>query len=118
MRGFGFKHDGVLGQLEHFFTGQVFLQTDNDVVTGGQHVGPNPYGIPFIDPNSIGSPTGPVIQGDGGFALRTAIVSYLMAFDTNLMPIVGQQTTMTPFNAATSGAAPRPARGAGERGRV
>ena len=27
VRGFGFLHDGSLGQLEHFFTGQVFLQT-------------------------------------------------------------------------------------------
>jgi DNA-binding beta-propeller fold protein YncE len=103
VRGFGFQHDGSLGQLEHFFTGQVFLQTDNDVVTGGAHVGPNPYGIPFIDPNSIGSPTGPVLQGDGGFALRQAIVAFMLAFDSNEAPIVGQQMTLTAFNASSAG---------------
>ncbi|HEY2748957.1 MAG TPA: thrombospondin type 3 repeat-containing protein, partial [Polyangia bacterium] len=103
IRGFGFNHDGVLGQLEHFFTGLVFLQSNVDVFSGGADVGPNPYGIPFVDPNSLTSPTGPVIQGDGGFALRTALVSYLLAFDSNLYPIVGQQVTLTPFNAATAG---------------
>jgi hypothetical protein len=101
IRGFGYNHDGVLGQLEHFFTGQVFLQTNNDVFVDGSDVGPNPYGIPFVDPNSLSSPTGPVLQGDGGFALRTAIVSFLMAFDSNLMPIVGQQITLTASNDAT-----------------
>ena len=45
---------------------------------GGQHVvPPNPYGIPFIDPNALGSGPGrvPARQGDGGFALRHAIVA-------------------------------------------
>jgi DNA-binding beta-propeller fold protein YncE len=103
IRGFGYNHDGVLGQLEHFFTGQVFLQTTNDVFVNGSDVGPNPYGIPFVDPNSLTSPTGPVLQGDGGFALRTAIVSFLMAFDSNLLPIVGQQITLKSSNSATVG---------------
>ena len=44
-----------------------------------------------------------MIQGDGGFALRHAIVAFMMAFDSNLMPIVGQQMTLTAFNAATAG---------------
>ena len=35
IRGFGFQHDGSLGQLEHFFTGLVFLQTDNPVNLAG-----------------------------------------------------------------------------------
>jgi DNA-binding beta-propeller fold protein YncE len=103
IRGFGFQHDGDLGQLEHFFTGQVFLQSTANVSTGGFNVGPNPYGIPFIDPNSINLPTGPVLQGDGGFTLRTAIVAFLMAFDSNFAPIVGQQTTLTSLDAATAG---------------
>src|ERR1700744_459860 len=38
-----------------------------------------------------------------GLGLRAAIVAYLMAFDSNLKPIVGQQVTLTPFNAATAG---------------
>jgi DNA-binding beta-propeller fold protein YncE len=101
VRGFGFNHDGVLGQLEHFFTGQVFLQTDTNVTLGdGTVVPPNPYGIPFIDPASIGGV--PVITGDGGFELRRKIVKFLMAFDTNLAPVVGQQITLTAADASTA----------------
>ncbi|HEX6834940.1 MAG TPA: hypothetical protein VF334_00130 [Polyangia bacterium] len=105
VRGFGFNHDGVLGQLEHFFTGQVFLQT-NDPVTlaDGTVVPPNPYGIPFVQPQTLGLPTPPVLQGDGGFELRRKIVSYLMAFDTNHAPIVGQQATLTATNASAQAA--------------
>ena len=104
VRGFGFNHDGVLGQLEHFFTGQVFLQTDDPVTLGdGSVVPPNPYGIPFVQPQTLGLSTPPVIQGDGGFELRRKIVAYLMAFDTNLAPVVGQQTTLTATDAASAG---------------
>jgi len=66
-------------------------------------VPPNPYGIPFVDPASLGLPTPPVLQGDGGFELRRKIVAFMMAFDSNLAPIVGQQITMTPFNASSAG---------------
>ncbi len=105
IRGFGYNHDGVLGQLEHFFTGQVFLQTDQPVLlSNGNYAPPNPFGIPFIDPNTISNPGGPKLQGDGGFELRRKIVAYLMAFDSNLAPIVGQQITLTAADAATAGA--------------
>jgi DNA-binding beta-propeller fold protein YncE len=104
IRGFGYNHDGVLGQLEHFFTGQVFLQT-NDPVTlaDGTVVPPNPFGIPFVQPQTLGLPTPPVLQGDGGFELRRKIVALMMAYDSNLASIVGQQITMTLFNAASAG---------------
>ena len=70
VRGFGFQHDGALGQLEHFFTGQVFLKsTVNVTLADGTVVPPNPYGIPFVDPNALGQ--GQVVfVDDGGFALR------------------------------------------------
>jgi DNA-binding beta-propeller fold protein YncE len=103
IRGFGFNHDGVLGQLEHFFTGQVFLKsTVNVTLADGTVVPPNPFGIPFVDPNALllGNV---VFIDDGGFALRAAIVSYLMAFDSNEAPIVGQQITLTKTNAASAG---------------
>ncbi|HMC71170.1 MAG TPA: hypothetical protein VKJ07_18580, partial [Mycobacteriales bacterium] len=49
VRGFGYNHDGVLGQLEHFFTGQVFLQTDAPVtLADGTVVPPNKFGIPYL----------------------------------------------------------------------
>jgi DNA-binding beta-propeller fold protein YncE len=103
IRGFGFQHDGSLGQLEHFFTGQVFLKATEPVnLAGGIVVPPNPYGIPFVDPNALGQ--GQVVfVDDGGFALRHAIVNYLMAFDSNEAPIVGQQITLTKTNAASAG---------------
>ena len=45
-----------------------------------------------------------MLTEDGGFALRHAIVAFMMAYDSNLAPIVGQQTTLTSSNAATAGA--------------
>ncbi|MCA9676968.1 MAG: hypothetical protein H6709_20475 [Kofleriaceae bacterium] len=103
IRGFGFQHDGSLGQLEHFFTGQVFLKTLDPVqLADGSVVPPNPYGIPFVDPNSLSSPTGPVILEDGGFQLRHDIVAFMFAFDSNQAPIVGQQITRTWGNGSTA----------------
>ncbi len=105
VRGFGFQHDGSLGQLEHFFTGQVFLKVlTNVTLANGTVVPPNPYGIPFVDPNTLGgNPADIKFIDDGGFALRHAIVAFMMAFESNQAPIVGQQVTLTPFNAATAG---------------
>jgi DNA-binding beta-propeller fold protein YncE len=103
IRGFGFNHDGVLGQLEHFFTGQVFLKaTSNVTLPDGTVVPPNPYGIPFIDINALFATGKVVFVEDGGFALRHAIVAFMMAFDTNHAPIVGQQITLTGADAATA----------------
>ncbi len=104
IRGFGFQHDGSLGTLEHFFTGQVFIKATAPVnLGGGIVVPPNPFGIPFVDLNALN--TGSVVfVEDGGFALRHAIVSFMMAYDSNHAPIVGQQTTLTSTNAATAAA--------------
>jgi hypothetical protein len=65
-------------------------------------VPPNPFGIPFVDPNTLTSPTGPVILEDGGFALRAAVVAFMIAFDTNFAPVVGQQITLTKNQAASA----------------
>jgi DNA-binding beta-propeller fold protein YncE len=108
IRGFSFLHDGNVGQLEHFFTGQVFMRSDNPVtLLNGTVVPPNPYGIPFVDPNQLA--TGNVVfigeqdgSDVGGFQLRYALVNYLMAFDSNMKPIVGQQTTLDQTNGATA----------------
>jgi hypothetical protein len=98
IRGFGFQHDGSLGQLEHFFTAQVFLKSlDPVILADGTVVPPNPFGIPFINPNQpFSAPGVPNFIDDGGFALRHAIVAFMMAFDSNFAPIVGQQLTVTP----------------------
>ncbi len=103
VRGYGFQHDGSLGTLEHFFTGQVFLKAVGNVTLADGTVVPgNPFGIPFVDANALGQ--GQVVfLEDGGFALRKAIVAFMMAFDSNEAPVVGQQITLTKTNAATAG---------------
>jgi hypothetical protein len=103
IRGFGFLHDGSFGQLEHFFTATVFLKSLVNVTTAtGIVVPPNPFGIPFVDPNALN--LGQVVfVEDGGFALRHALVAFMLAFDSNQAPIVGQQITMTASNGASSG---------------
>jgi hypothetical protein len=102
VRGFGFQHDGALGQLEHFFTAQVFIKATTPVNLNGSTVSPNPFGIPFVDLNALASGQVVFVE-DGGFALRHSIVAFMMAFDSNHAPIVGQQITMTSSNTATSG---------------
>ncbi|HZS41832.1 MAG TPA: hypothetical protein VFF06_33615, partial [Polyangia bacterium] len=96
IRGFGFQHDGSLGTLEHFFTGQVFIKSLVPVpLANGNLAPPNPYGIPFVDPA-----TG--MLAPDGFALRHNIVAFLMAYDSNMAPIVGQQVTLSWSDRATA----------------
>ncbi|HEY1697033.1 MAG TPA: beta-propeller fold lactonase family protein [Polyangiaceae bacterium] len=96
VRGFGFIHDGTVGKLEDFFSAFVFIQTTVTVDFDGiQNIPPNPYGIPlFNDPTDPTNPaSGISVQG---LQTRYALSDYVMAFDTNLFPIVGQQITLGP----------------------
>jgi DNA-binding beta-propeller fold protein YncE len=100
VRGVGYQHDGVVGTLDHFFTAQVFLQAFvNVILPNGSNAGPNPFGIPFFDPNN---PFGGTLV-PAGFAIRHNIVSYLFAFDSNEAPVVGQQVTLGHDDVATAG---------------
>jgi len=72
VRGFGFVHDGTADTLTHFFTVRVFQNTGNS-------------GFP---------------AGDAGMALRTDVANYMLAVDSDLAPIVGQQITLNASNAA------------------
>jgi DNA-binding beta-propeller fold protein YncE len=104
VRGFGFQHDGSLGQLEHFFTGLVFLKVNHPItLSDGTVVAGNPFGIPFVDPDTLLHPPLQFVD-DGGFALRHAIVAFMFAFPSNEAPIVGQQITLTADNGASAGA--------------
>jgi DNA-binding beta-propeller fold protein YncE len=67
VRGFGFLHDGSTDTLFRFHNATVFNAS-----------GINPNGIP---------------AGAPGDPLRRQIEAFMMAFDTNLAPIVGQQIT-------------------------
>lgn len=70
IRGYGFLHDGSLDTMFRFFTGISF---SNVLVPGG---------FPF---------------SQAGNSSRYDLESYLLAFDSNLAPIVGQQITLDRF---------------------
>jgi len=72
VRGYGFTNDGTADTLAHFFTVRVFQPTLNS-------------GFPLLNPD----------------ATRRDVSDYMLAFDSDLAPIVGQQVTLTSANAAT-----------------
>ena len=110
VRGFGFLHDGSIGDLQHFFMGQVFIEVPQNATTLlGQPTSPNPGGIPFFLFDGDGNQVYTVINGQPvpvldptGYDVRRQIVSFLMAYDSNLKPIVGQQGTLTASNQSRS----------------
>jgi DNA-binding beta-propeller fold protein YncE len=80
IRGFGFLHDGSVDTIFRFHQATVFNQT-------------NPGGFPI--PNPGGFPNG--IAGDPE---RRQMEQFMLAFDSNLAPIVGQQVTLGPSSGA------------------
>jgi hypothetical protein len=89
VRGYGYQPDGAVGSIEHHLSGRGFIQ----VLDASSPVGPNPGGIPtFIFDPVTGAPTG---VDPTGFPLRRAIASFVLAYDSNHKPIVGQQVTLT-----------------------
>jgi hypothetical protein len=74
IRGFGFTNDGTLDTLVRFFTALVF------------HPLPT-AGFPLLNPDRT----------------RRDVEQYVLAFDSDLAPIVGQQVTLTAGNAAAAG---------------
>ncbi len=86
VRGFGFLHDGSVDTVFRFLNAVVFNQHQFVINLGG-----------FPDGPSGGDPS-------AGDPLRRQVESFILAFDSNLKPIVGQQITLTDTNAATVGA--------------
>ena len=74
VRGFGFLHDGSVDTLFRFHNAAVFNTT-----------------TPFGFPNPGGFP-----DGSEGDILRRQVELFILAFDSNLAPVVGQQTTLSP----------------------
>jgi len=74
IRGFGFTNDGSVDTLFRFFTAIVFHPSTN-------------VGFPLLNPD----------------AARRNVEQYMLAFDTDLAPIVGQQVTLTSSNSAVAG---------------
>ena len=77
IRGFGFSHDATIDSPMRFISAVGFIQDDT-----------NPDGFP---------------RDAAGIQERRQIESFLFAFDSNLAPIVGQQTTLRSDNAAVAG---------------
>jgi hypothetical protein len=82
IRGFGFLHDGSVDTILRFHNAIVFNQM-------------NPGGIPISNPG--GFPNG--VAGD---PQRRQVEQFMLAFDSNLAPIVGQQVTLGPSSGADS----------------
>ena len=110
VRGFGFLHDGTIGDLQHFFMGQVFIQVPaNATSCSGSRRRPTraAFRSSLFDAN--GNQVYTVINGQpvpvldpSGYDVRRQIVSFMMAYDSNMKPIVGQQATLTAANGSRS----------------
>jgi hypothetical protein len=74
IRGFGFTGDGSTDTLFRFLTAVVFRPTSNS-------------GFPQTNPDGV----------------RRDVEQFILAFDSDLAPIVGQQVTLTSANAAAAG---------------
>lgn len=105
VRGFGFLHDGSVDTLFRFVSGSVFLQRPPSPNLGIDPRTPPELLDPVThkDPGNLGGLPNPLIPGQDLVTLRRNIEAFLLAFDSNLAPIVGQQTTLTLFNAAAVG---------------
>jgi len=78
VRGFGFIHDGSVDTLFRFHRAEGFALEPQG----------NPNGIP---------------NTPAGDLKRRQLEAFILAFDSNLAPIVGQQVTLTPQNGAAVG---------------
>ena len=87
VRGFGFLHDGSVDTMFRFHAGTPFARRDATSPL------PNLGGFPIVtDP---GDPIKAAEQLQVNITLRRQVEAFLLAFDSNLAPIVGQQATLT-----------------------
>jgi hypothetical protein len=80
IRGFGFLHDGSVDTLFRFHNAAVFNQFGP--------FGSNPGGFP---------------NGTAGDPQRRQVEQFVLAFDSDMAPVVGQQITLTDSNAEVVG---------------
>jgi hypothetical protein len=80
VRGFGFGHDGAIDTVNRFNHGFFFSEA-------------------FIGKNNFGLPDGPE-----GELRRRQLEAFMLAFPTNLAPIVGQQITLDATSSAATSA--------------
>lgn len=89
IRGFGFLHDGATDQLVNFLRGGVFDDGEQGCPPGVSAA----HGCEF-NQGFVGIPDEQTREG---------LVDYLMAFDNDLAPIVGQQITLSNVTASYVG---------------
>jgi hypothetical protein len=87
VRGFGFLHDGSTDTVFRFHASTVFAQRPPTSAF------PNPGGIPVAGPDD--DPATAQQKVLANIQLRRQIEAFMLAFDSNLAPIVGQQATLT-----------------------
>lgn len=98
VRGFGFFHDGSADTLFRFHGARVFLFRPPGALSA---LDPgNPGGFPFVPPNHPQAGT----LNPLGVKMRRQMEQFMLAFDTNFAPIVGQQVTVTRANADAAAA--------------
>ncbi len=104
VRGFGFDHDGTIGTIDEFLTALVFLQVDSQItLSNGALLGPNATGIPFFNDSANPFDSSAGISTEG-LALRQSLAAFVLAFDSNMFPIVGQQVTLTTHDSSAAAA--------------
>ena len=80
VRGFGFLHDGSIDTVFRFFQATVFNQA-------------NPLGLGTVGFTS----------GTNGNGVRRDVEQFMLAFDNDIAPVVGQQVTLTSTNSGIVG---------------
>lgn len=80
IRGFGFMHSGAIPSLFQFISALGFVFDD----------------VIFPNPDGFG-------RNEQGIMERRQVEAFLMAYDSNMAPIVGQQMTLRLDNAAVAG---------------
>jgi len=104
VRGFGFLHDGSVDTVFRFVSGSVFLQRPSNPNFGIDPRTPSELlDANGKDPGNAGGLPNPAIPNQDLVTLRRDIEAFLLAFDSNLAAIVGQQVTLTKRNGAVAG---------------
>jgi DNA-binding beta-propeller fold protein YncE len=108
VRGFGFLHDGSVDTVFRFISTVIFTPRPPDTI--GLPSPPFPFRVdPRTPPELLvngrdpGNEGGLPIPPADPITLRRNLEAFLLAFDSNLAPIVGQQVTLTRHNAAEVG---------------
>jgi DNA-binding beta-propeller fold protein YncE len=90
VRGFGFIHDGSVDTTFRFHASTVFVERD------ATSPFPNPGGFPVAGPDD--DPATAQAKVLANITQRRQVEAFMLAFDSNLAPIVGQQVTLADWS--------------------